>query len=862
MSNNNLKTVDERIAVAESGDGTRNIIIIDPNKVYDANTHNLVDRYVKQENFVLYANLKIIKKPSSSIVYNINDNTTTLSNENELIINMLNPIDSISKDNTIKYKNDLTVDYTDYFTTNSLNNLNSGNINNNGGLKNFFDPETFGITNISISQNASFKPMVTIEFTDVQGKTLFESGDHPNNPYNFFYSFPYPTFILSIKGFYGKTIDYPLVLTKTSTKFDPETGSYKITAEFLSRTFSIYNSFLLIYAYIAPFMFKTDAMSYLGQDILNKIYDQQNQYYEKLYANDIESLRRYTFKKGVYPRLFDIQTLKDKLQNSLDDQETTANKLLISELDSVAINVKDRYENILSALTTPNQDKDLLVSYLEQINISFKNISDGDVFKLITSTLQSNNNRFYNDVEKGLKPNIIDQNNISEFKRIITSILDIIDTYKTKINEKILNKQLINLSDQLGFMPNAYNVSRIIFNNIQAFLILMNIAYKKSLQQINTNKDEFGKERKTFHELYGEYLQTETGNKTYQPFPNYFIKDNNTTYRKTFPGYHPENKGWAEVLFINEIYDGIDRVKALLTESKENVNVTKETFILNNFDIKKNSIEAYNNTNDYITAISSMIERFQLYNIYSGNVFRSINADDLNTIIKSLVDSEYDYFSHLVLNNLDNSKQISYLNDLLTLLNGQRPYETIIDTYTKNLTQDEIKSLKKSLSDDIRSTKGSNVQTILRKYKINSSIISKLVNNDSQLFDEINGTKLTPIYLFEDNLILDDYFLTESVPSNFKDADEKLKNIINKLDKTKKTYLFGDKNNVKIITGSTQPTPVIVNSFRYDSVIKNYGSDIKTHTLTINDSETLKTLIGFDPSATTLTTNNSTKNNY
>jgi hypothetical protein len=698
-------------------------------------------------------------------------------------------------------------------------------------------------------------------------RSLFESGDHPNNPYNFFYSFPYPTFILSIKGFYGKTIDYPLVLTKTATKFDPESGSYKITAEFLSRTFSIYNSFLLIYAYIAPFMFKTDDMSYLGEKILKQIYDQQNEYYQGLYANDFDSLKRYTFQNGTYPRLYDIQTIENKLQNSLDDQETSANKLLITELDATSINIKDRYDYILGLATIPDQDQDLLISNLEQINVSIKNINNSDISNKIINVLRSNNNRFYNDIEKSLKPNIIERNNLNEFKRIITEILDIIDTYKTTINEKILNKKLVNLTDKIGFMPNVYNISRIVFNNIQAFLILMNISYKKSMHQIKTNKDDLGKERKTFQELFGEYTKTENGNKNYEPFPNYYIKDtkqndNNTTYRKTYPGYHPENKGWAEVSFIDEIYVAIDRLKFLINESKQDVNVTKETFILNNFGIKKDSIEAYNNTDGYITVLTNMIERFQLYNIYSGNVFKTINSDDLNTIIKPMVDSEYDYFSHLVLNTLDNPKQISYLNDLLTLLDGQRPYETVVGTYTKSLKSDELESLKTALSDDIIKTKGKNVSSILKKYKVNNSVISKLVTNDSQLYDQINEIKTTPIFLFDENLILEDYFLTETVPSYFSDASDKLKKLTSKLNKTSNTYLFGDRFNQTIISGATQPSPIVINPFKYEVAIKNYGTDIKTHTLNISDSETLKALIGFDPTASTFTTNNSVKNSY
>lgn len=864
MSNNNIKIIDEQIAVNVS-DGSQNVVIIDPNKVYDSNSRMLMDRFVKQENFVLYANLRIIRKPSSTIVYNVNDNNSTLFSENELEINMLNPIKEIGGDKTIKYKNNFTVDYTDYFTSSNLNNTNGANINSNG-IINFFDPETFGITNISISQNASFKPMVTIEFTDVQGKTLFESGNHPNNPYNIFYSFPYPTFILSIKGFYGKTIDYPLVLTKTNTKFDPESGSYKITAEFLSRTFSIYNSFLLIYAYIAPFMFPTKSQSYLGYEILKQIYDQQNEYYIKKYRGDINSLKRYVFNDGIYPKLIDLQTIKDRLSNTIDDQETTTNKSLISELDAVTINVKDRYDYILTNIVSPDRDDDLLNSSLEQINTTIRNISVSDIADRITKILKSNT-RFYSESDKGLRPTILDRNNLNDFKRIIVEILEAIDVFRTLVNEKILNKQLINLSDQIGYMPNVYNVSRIIFNNIQAFLILMNIANKKALHQIQTNKDDLGNERKTFHDLFGEYTKIDSGGKQYQPFPNYYIKDDkqnvrDVTYKKTYPGYHVENKGWSEVEFIDEIYDSINRIKTILTQTKEDNITTKETFVLSNFNIKSNNLDAFNKTNGSISVLTTMIERFQLYNTYSGNVFRSMNADDLNNVIKSIVNSEYDYFSHLLLNNLDNSKQISFLNDLMTLLNGQRPYETIINTYTKNLKSTELLTLKNEITNDIIKTKGKNINQILKKYKLNTSIIFTLTTTNSQLFDTVSNTKITPIFLFDDGRPLQEYYLTETVPSYFSDGSEKLKRLMISLNKNNNTFIFGNRSNDIIIDGATKQSPIVVNPFRYNEVINDYGTEHKTLSLTINDNETLKTLLGYNPTASTITTNNTVKNNY
>ena len=95
-----------------------------------------------------------------------------------------------------------------------------------------FNPETFGITQVDVSINATYVPEVTIEFTDVQGRTLFERGNDPNNPYNIFFTFPYPNFVLAMKGYYGSTIEYPLRLKTSNTRFDPNSGNYVTTCTF------------------------------------------------------------------------------------------------------------------------------------------------------------------------------------------------------------------------------------------------------------------------------------------------------------------------------------------------------------------------------------------------------------------------------------------------------------------------------------------------------------------------------------------------------------------------------------------------------------------------------------------------------
>ena len=63
------------------------------------------------------------------------------------------------------------------------------------------DLETFGMTNIDINFNGGFVPIVTVDFVDIKGATLFEQGSC--SPYGAFFHQPYPIFELTVKGYYG-----------------------------------------------------------------------------------------------------------------------------------------------------------------------------------------------------------------------------------------------------------------------------------------------------------------------------------------------------------------------------------------------------------------------------------------------------------------------------------------------------------------------------------------------------------------------------------------------------------------------------------------------------------------------------------
>jgi hypothetical protein len=207
-----------------------NIVLIDPNKVI-GNDGKSQERLVKQEDLVMYANLEAIFIPRTK--YNIGsaqDDTVqpvTIATNNFGAINFLNPgsegffttewSDEITGKDTLKNQG-----------TNQLKQVidTSGAFYLKQKVINVKDTQTLGITNIVVDNNASQTPVVTIDLVDVGGRTLFEKGDE--SPYSVFFNLPYPTFYLTLKGYFGKAIRYQLILAKFTSELEQEDEQLKL----------------------------------------------------------------------------------------------------------------------------------------------------------------------------------------------------------------------------------------------------------------------------------------------------------------------------------------------------------------------------------------------------------------------------------------------------------------------------------------------------------------------------------------------------------------------------------------------------------------------------------------------------------
>jgi hypothetical protein len=151
----------------------------------------------------------------------------------------------------------------------STNNQDEGYYTTNFTDISMMNPETntsecLGIESINIAYNSWMYPQVVIKFIDVRGATVFQPaekgyynpGDLGNASaiYKSLFSFPYPMFILKVKGFYGKGVTYRLTVNKTQFEFDANTGNFNITVDFIGYMYGIYSEIPMTFLAAAPFM--------------------------------------------------------------------------------------------------------------------------------------------------------------------------------------------------------------------------------------------------------------------------------------------------------------------------------------------------------------------------------------------------------------------------------------------------------------------------------------------------------------------------------------------------------------------------------------------------------------------------------
>lgn len=229
-------------------------------RILDPNPNG--NQTVPPEDLYIYVSLKAKQKSKSFFEVKPKSNLIEISTFGRNTFDLLVPQENVTNELFKNKPEGLTTDWTEI-----------------GGFQQkelYKDFETFGITNIDISIKSQVAPQVTIDFVDVRGATLFEQGSC--SPYGLFFSLPYPIFELTLKGYYGKAVNYYLNLTKFTTKFNSETGNMECRAEFIGYTFAFLSDVIVGYVMASQYL---DSEKYSPKEILADFYALTNEYYGK-----------------------------------------------------------------------------------------------------------------------------------------------------------------------------------------------------------------------------------------------------------------------------------------------------------------------------------------------------------------------------------------------------------------------------------------------------------------------------------------------------------------------------------------------------------------------------------------------------
>lgn len=507
--------------------------------------------------------------------------------------------------------------------------------------------EGFGITDINITVNSSYVPTVDIEFVDIRGSSLFTFGD--KSKYSVLFSFPPPTFTLTVKGYFGKALKYDLHLVRQSTKFDSSSGNYVINASFVGQKFAPLTDILFKYVDVIPVMNNNKSESGLsGIDFdfsqppkntreliirTQKLYDDLEKFKSNSQlATDADTFREeYFAAKGLITSLANYSTQLDlRFQdssitnffiNDVNPPNTTGSKDLNNDpvlndrftptnLNSYENLVRDKSANKMYNSISPR----LYIAILKK-NDATATVQEPDLSKTISDNLnrlKTNILTTASNVNSAIKPN---GNLIAEPKEIkatqgtygvidITNyyltILDDINTKKSKFESKQTQfKDKVNdiTISELKYPPTIGNIFKILCDDVDNVF--------RTLKNVDSKAEDHHK--RFFNVISGN---NPTKNKYISPFPLVKKKTSVRGVNNTGNAIEREERVYpADVFSDIEPFPEVDFCENFITTF---LNILKSDELLK---MKENKDDNGNNKWIPITPLDSEVT--QTYNVVS-----------------------------------------------------------------------------------------------------------------------------------------------------------------------------------------------------------------------------------------------------
>ena len=314
-------------------DAFDNIVIVDPNKIKNSEGF-YEDRNIKQENLVMYVNLECNVYPRSRIVSG--EERQTILQIAAGTVNFLKPSD----------KNYLSTDWTEIQSFSSSNNV--------------INSELLGIKSINYKCGASFLPTVDITLEDVRGRALLESGNQ--SVYSAFFNLPYPTFYLTLKGYYGKAVRYSIILQKFHATFDQSSGNFIITLNFLGYKYNVLTDLQQAYILAVPNMYSQQVNSQIQTESSSEVDASVDQINGSNVTIDSQITQRgYEIIKQVYQEYISKKLLPENFPYLTVQQ-------LVTKLENFEKNVMNKFGSIqINELTDSREYADYLENFKKEI---------------------------------------------------------------------------------------------------------------------------------------------------------------------------------------------------------------------------------------------------------------------------------------------------------------------------------------------------------------------------------------------------------------------------------------------------------------------------------------------------------------
>ena len=203
------------------------------------------------------------------------------------------------------------------------------------------------IENISIDYKSWYTPLIKIRFVDIKGTGIFmemqkNAENNITNSQNFFSSFfmmPYPTYTLSVKGYYGIPSELRLYCTDVRSEYDNNKGNFILETTFIGYDYAFLSDFEMSQLITAPyinkngssywdsrnFQFKNEDGSFTPMKKIHDLYIDLKKYEieigEKLKDDkEIQEIERQTKDRN------EVLSLLTKIKNITEIQESGINK--------------------------------------------------------------------------------------------------------------------------------------------------------------------------------------------------------------------------------------------------------------------------------------------------------------------------------------------------------------------------------------------------------------------------------------------------------------------------------------------------------------------------------------------------------